>query len=1272
MRVACFRPVDCFGITSYHGQGVHPLAYFLLLKTIARLLRTVREPLNLLPQVLRSIMNLTDTTYFTSSGAHAAASQSKSIFRSWLSFFIVTGFLFAAYGPNEVYAQETCAALEENFGTWRSAVWRYDSNGDDTIDGSDDLCPEAAVSGTGNNYPDAGDTAIITSDIRLDLDEDLSASGAGPLASLELESGSTTTSSGTALFVCTNTLEVSGDVDNFSSGAGNGLLVFSASCGAGILKVGGNLNNGNAFGEAGNISANNEDVYIDVDGSFGNYGTFNLQDGVATFGGNFLESGSSFTSTGSTIYFDGTSQTLSGTGTAADGSSDIEFHSVTLEGSSVLDLALDVSVRDTLIVKLGTSWGSGPNEDADFFMDGGIFDVKQDTDTPSNSGAFYSDEIQFLGGNLANLPDHDKITVSGEVFSAVNVSTTVDLDGTFTVNGRTVITTDNSLTVDTSELLRLNDDASINGTLTANGTLAFSGLGVETFDGNNVQDIIGTGSFVFDAAETSGAGTNVLIDPNQSQAVDIGNLTIATDTEFRVAGNLNVGGNMTINGTFGFSGSDDGILTFDGGASQLVTLGSQVAVKDVVISNSGSAPVSLASGSSLVVESLLHLSNGEFDVSSGDLILLSGDDSAEPSPVNRHAVIQYGGGQLTGSITAQRELETGPDWYFMANPSGTTFNELLRVGGGNQLWIQGVPGSNVPGATRANTNLFTFDEGDDVAVLSSDGAWVTPPSMSATATRGEGFIVYPFSDDDNDGDPDGFSKMIDNVSTVPQSSSFDFNVSATERPSDGNSTIDAEEGWNLLGNPYLTNLSWDDLHDDAKTSDIDDVVYVFSPLDGYEIYNGGSGSPSTTPGFTDGIIAPFQAFFVKVSEVPSPSPSLGISDITNVQSITGSDEFFKSTESSETTREIGFNLELSGVEQDTRLTFRQSGEPQKDKSDAYNLKAPFTDRGVLEVYSVLENGYGLAINNLPYNISDEIRIPISVSAAGCVGSEPFGGTATLTWPTYRNIPSGAELTLIDTETGQSVDLQTESEYTFTLESSTSASQCGSSSLTEKSSEQQIPALPTPEVSRVASAKNGGSVDTRFLIAIQNLPVELGSFTGSVIDSDVELQWTTLSEKNNSGFQIQQKQDGRFTDIESAFVKGAGTTNQPQEYRFRVEDIGVGEHTFRLKQVDVDGATDFSNEVTVRVRLDGNYSLNAYPNPVSNQATIDFSVRESQDVTVELYNTLGQRVRVLHQGSLASEQTKSLQVSADNLSSGLYIVRMRGETFSTTQSITVVK
>jgi hypothetical protein len=460
---------------------------------------------------------------------------------------------------------------------------------------------------------------------------------------------------------------------------------------------------------------------------------------------------------------------------------------------------------------------------------------------------------------------------------------------------------------------------------------------------------------------------------------------------------------------------------------------------------------------------------------------------------------------------------------------------------------------------------------------------------------------------------------------------------------------------------------------------IDPTVYVWDPgqaddgtsVAAYTSYNcatetggGRSGGPAGTNTLGEGYIAPHQSFFVKANGLASNVDlSLSIDDITEAQSNTAVN-FLKN----ETEKPPAVELDLSVKEfrYRTSVGFVEGRSTGFDQSDGFYNGGPPEISG-LSLYSLLSDGTALVTNAMPRNITSEKTVPLKID--GCNNGTPVGGEATITWPTYRNIPSDWGIILEDTKTGEQVNLNVESEYTFSLEG-----QCPGGGTQSKSGSSSLARLPSPDGVKYETSKNGGP-DTRFQLRIvpnATIPVEFSSFTGSVADNAAKLEWTTATEQNNAGFQVQRKVDGSFQNIEGAFVEGAGTSEEPQSYSYRVEDLDAGQHTFRLKQVDVDGGSSFSKETTVKVGLDSQYELKAYPNPISEQATIKFAVKESQDVTLELYNTLGQRVQVLHQGSVPSSQTRTVSLQASDLSSGLYIVRMRGESFSTTKSVTVVR
>jgi hypothetical protein len=66
------------------------------------------------------------------------------------------------------------------------------------------------------------------------------------------------------------------------------------------------------------------------------------------------------------------------------------------------------------------------------------------------------------------------------------------------------------------------------------------------------------------------------------------------------------------------------------------------------------------------------------------------------------------------------------------------------------------------------------------------------------------------------------------------------------------------------------------------------------------------------------------------------------------------------------------------------------------------------------------------------------------------------------------------------------------------------------------------------------------------------------------------------------------------------------------------------------------------------------------------------VKEATEVTVSVYNVLGQRVETLYQGTPQAEQLRDVTLDASSLSSGVYFVRMKADGQTTTQRLTVVR
>ncbi|MCC6550315.1 MAG: T9SS type A sorting domain-containing protein, partial [Ignavibacteriaceae bacterium] len=219
--------------------------------------------------------------------------------------------------------------------------------------------------------------------------------------------------------------------------------------------------------------------------------------------------------------------------------------------------------------------------------------------------------------------------------------------------------------------------------------------------------------------------------------------------------------------------------------------------------------------------------------------------------------------------------------------------------------------------------------------------------------------------------------------------------------------------------------------------------------------------------------------------------------------------------------------------------------------------------------------------------------------------------------------------------------------------------------------------------RNANDGPGGSSIGRFLSGAfeyldtdGNVPVELTSFKGSVDAGVVRLEWTTATELNNSGFEIERKsQNGSFVNV--GFKQGFGTTSEPKVYSFTDNSVSAGNFTYRLKQVDHDGTSTYSPEIEVEVTAPAEFSLSQnYPNPFNPATTIKFGLRVESRVSLKIFNTLGQEVMLLINENREAG-VHSLSFDASKLSSGVYFYKIEangvdGSTFAETKKMILTK
>jgi hypothetical protein len=200
--------------------------------------------------------------------------------------------------------------------------------------------------------------------------------------------------------------------------------------------------------------------------------------------------------------------------------------------------------------------------------------------------------------------------------------------------------------------------------------------------------------------------------------------------------------------------------------------------------------------------------------------------------------------------------------------------------------------------------------------------------------------------------------------------------------------------------------------------------------------------------------------------------------------------------------------------------------------------------------------------------------------------------------------------------------------------------------------------------------NGTPVHRRTVTLDVIIPVELTSFSALPNKNDVVLNWQTATEVNNQGFEIQRSNDGEFEKI--GFVPGHGTTTEIQSYIFIDENVLPGEYSYRLKQMDYDGTTEYSNAVEVEVTQPIEYNLSQnYPNPFNPSTTIAYSILKDGLVTLKVYDVLGKEVVTLI-NEVQSAGTKNIIFDASDLSSGVYYYQLVSGEFTSIKKLILMK
>ena len=191
-------------------------------------------------------------------------------------------------------------------------------------------------------------------------------------------------------------------------------------------------------------------------------------------------------------------------------------------------------------------------------------------------------------------------------------------------------------------------------------------------------------------------------------------------------------------------------------------------------------------------------------------------------------------------------------------------------------------------------------------------------------------------------------------------------------------------------------------------------------------------------------------------------------------------------------------------------------------------------------------------------------------------------------------------------------------------------------------------------------KNGGAI----------IPVELVSFDAQARAKNVDVTWTTASEYRTDRFEVERANltatgESLFNRI--ADVKAAGNSSEVKNYGFVDSDVEFGKtYVYRLRMVDLDGKSEFSEERIVEIAEDGIWLSEAMPNPAINKVVFQYSGKPA-NIDLVLFDVNGKNVAPSYQ-----MRTNEIELDLNSLSSGNYTLVVKSGDMVVKRQFTVVK
>lgn len=673
---------------------------------------------------------------------------------------------------------------------------------------------------------------------------------------------------------------------------------------------------------------------------------------------------------------------------------------LTKSGSGTLTLASDITVNGILTFSSGT-FNSGAND----------LDIK---------GNLVSNAASVLTGS--NVTFSGTSVISGStppVFGGIIVTGTLTPSANFNINGD--LTNNGTLNAGSA-------------TVTFGGTTTFLGAGPFNFNNVNITGTLNAPTTMSVAGNWSNSGTfnrglasnNVTFNGTTS-FTGPGTTTFSSIT---ISGTLNssatlrVAGNFTNNGSF-VAGT--GTLLLNGSSVQSIGGTTATTFNNITVTNNAN-PLSVQVQSNQNIRGILTLSsNTIFDADgSGNTSVFTLLSSADDPSVTDAAIAALpSGAQVTGNVTVQRYMSIEGGNNSPAFNNGLMYRYISSP-------VASAPVSQIQ-VFNPITGTFTGTStctgcGTKQSMFSYNESVITDTNGSGTPDLNDGYEDFPLTvNSETMATGRGYAMFVwGNVPPVStagnarwsvrnpiNSGTIDFVATAGASFTAGNGI--ANDGWNLVGNPYPSTIDWDAASGWTKTG-LTNTIYMKDngALAGtYATYVGGVGGTNGGSRY----IPMGQAFWVKATSTPTFQATEA------VKAPGSTATFFRTSPPSDLMR---ITLR-SGLKRDEIVVYfdENATEEFDGNLDAYKLK-----NDIFNLSTITPLGDKLAINGLPMlECSKLLSLNITDVSAG---------TYQLDFTEFESFVTPVNIILMDKKTGENIDVKTTTTYEFqvTAEEST--------------------------------------------------------------------------------------------------------------------------------------------------------------------------------------------------------------------------------------------